>query len=188
METLRTFICIPLPDEMIRKVEQIQQNVRQKEDGVKWVHPKSMHLTLQFLGDVKEAAVEKIGGLITPLIESTPAFTLSLEGTGVFPNFRRPKVLWIGIQDKNGQLVKLQEQIAAQLSKLGFKEEKKYHPHLTLGRVKKPWLAKKVVDQLLDQKWELGSFSADRVLLMKSELLPQGAHHTCLIKIELRTH
>ncbi|MBD3376908.1 RNA 2',3'-cyclic phosphodiesterase [candidate division KSB1 bacterium] len=188
METLRTFICIPLPDEILCKVEQIQENVRQKEDGVKWVHPQSMHLTLQFLGDVKQTSVEEIGRMITPLIESTPAFFLSLEGAGAFPNFRRPKVLWLGIQDESGQLVTLQEQIAAQLSKLGFKEDKKYHPHLTLGRVKKPWLAQKVVDRLSDQKWELGSFSADRVLLMKSELLPQGAHHTCLIKIELRKH
>ncbi len=186
METLRIFICIPLPDEIIREVEQIQEKVRQKEDGIKWGHPKTMHLTLQFLGDVKEATVEEIGRMITPSIESTPAFSLSLEGVGAFPNVRRPKVLWIGIQDKSGHLVKLQEQIAAQLLKMGFAEDKKYHPHLTLGRVKNPWLAKKVVDQLLGQKWELGSFSANRVSVMKSELSPQGAHHTPLINIELR--
>jgi RNA 2',3'-cyclic 3'-phosphodiesterase len=185
MAKVRTFICIPLPDKIIRQIERVQEKIRQQDDGTRWVNPKTMHLTLQFLGDIDETSVDEISRLISPLIASTPAFTLSLDRVGAFPNLRQPKVFWIGVQDAGGQLFKLQDEIATQLLKLGFKEDKKYHPHLTLGRVKKPWLAKKVAEKLLPLEWNFGSFDADTVSAMKSELLPQGAHHTPLIEIEL---
>ena len=113
------------------------------------------------------------------------SFQLSIGGFGCFPNLRRPRVLWIGIQDPSGNLQKLHAEISLGLAKLGFdREARTFHPHLTLGRVKRGVRREDV--RGLSSKLEgvnvgkLGLFQVGGINLMRSDLQSTGAVYTRL--------
>ena len=101
---------------------------------------------------------------------------------GAFPSLKSPRVVWIGIEDQGGQLVRLQNQIEKEMANLGFEEEKRaFSPHLTLGRVRSPRGKDELVKYLLDERERVfGEINVDRVILFKSELKPTGAVYTVL--------
>jgi 2'-5' RNA ligase len=111
--------------------------VRERGLPVKWVRPEGLHLTLKFLGEVEEA---REGELRAALAEAAgPAgaerpVTLAIGGCGVFPDFRRPRVVWVGIAPEPA-LELLQDRVERAFVPLGFPAEARaFRPHLTLGR------------------------------------------------------
>lgn len=128
---MRLFLAIDPPTEVQTGLEPITQV---EIHGAKWVLPAQYHLTLRFLGEVgdeaKQTLIESLKGI------NRPAFRCGLEGIGVFPNPRRPSVLWVGFAPCP-DLFALQEIIEREAQKLGFaREPKPFHPHLTLARFK----------------------------------------------------
>jgi 2'-5' RNA ligase len=190
MDTIRAFIAIELPDDIKNELEEIKSVLMSgNSTPAKWVNPESIHLTLQFLGDISSDRVTEILDAIKRGVGGTPSFQIQLAGLGVFPNPARTQVVWTGIAGDIEQLKQLQKSIEIEMEKLNFPREKRnFTPHLTLARVRDhatPGERKRLGDMVTDTPFTGGIMRVDSVDLMKSHLTRQGALYTRLGSIRL---
>ena len=190
-EKLRLFIAIPIPepvrDEIIRVQQELQPLV--PHSVVRWARPDQFHLTLRFLGDVPADGVEDLKQSVGAVCRNARPLSLRAEGVGFFPNPRSPRVIWVGIDDREGFLVDLQKQIETVAGQFSSEPgEKNFTGHVTLGRLKNPRptdtrdLATKA--QSLEKRL-FGEWPAHEIEILQSELSPAGARHTSLAVIRL---
>ncbi len=178
MQTIRAFVAIQLPETVKHSLAQAGQLLATQlpPRAIRWVTPEHMHLTLRFLG---ETEVTKLPALAAGLDHVGPqheAFSLNLGQVGCFPNSRRPRVLWVGVQDDASCLQALKKDIDAALVPLGWPaEDRPFQAHLTLGRVKDSRL-------LRDLNWtaqvEPLPIPVTAVHLIESQLRPSGPVYT----------
>jgi RNA 2',3'-cyclic 3'-phosphodiesterase len=187
--TLRVFFGVELSPDLFQKVAALQDHLQAALPPVKWVRPESVHLTLKYLGSVEEEMVEKLLTTINPLLKIQSSITVNIQGLGVFPELRRPRILWIGCRGDISSLITLVSQIEASLELLGWPlESKPFHPHLTLARIKHD--NSKVGNALmhsgiLEQSHNLGTFCIRRISLFRSDLNARGAEYTPLWTVSL---
>lgn len=185
-EKVRVFVSVGLSDEareaLVDAVERIRHEV---PDGVQWARPDGMHLTLKFLGNIPSANVLALLGCVGELASANRAFGLKLTGLGMFPNRRKPRVLWAGVGGDLDALSSLQIGAEDTINALGYPpEQRPFRPHITLGRprrsVSDAQLARigAVVSGLTPPPPV--SWQVDRVDVMRSELHPSGARYTVL--------
>ncbi len=191
MSLLRAFIAVEIPSEIQQNVYKETVKLRKDLDSlIRWVSVENMHLTLKFLGDVSPSSVEFLMQMLRNEADAVQCFTIHLTGLGSFPNPRRPRVIYIGIQAP-AALDTLQRGIESASHRLGYEsEERPFSAHLTLGRVKQNIMA--VDQQKIRHAIEgtqvdlLGSARVDSVHLYKSELKPSGSVYTRLYSAPLR--
>jgi 2'-5' RNA ligase len=187
--SLRVFLAVELSSDLSQKVVELQQQLRATLPTVNWVRPGAIHLTLKFLGYVDPAMVEQLLTAIEPIRKSQAPITLEIQGLGIFPDIRRPRILWIGCTGDIPALLNLVSRIEEALEPLGFPpEEKPYHPHLTLARIKHDNSKVGGVlthSGLLAQPRNLGALRIDRITLFRSDLSPKGAEYTSLWTVPL---
>lgn len=171
---LRLFIALHFPARIIEQLGMIIDDARPTADGVKWVERRNMHLTLKFLGDTPEESAPAIIGGIEAATHDCSAFPVVIEGFGGFPNLRKPRVLWAGISGA-GPIIKLAENINTELAGIGIeKDRKRFSPHITLGRVKKPGDFSALANFFKNLNFSSESLILDRLALVKSTLTPSG--------------
>jgi 2'-5' RNA ligase len=187
-DPIRSFIAVPLAVELQGTAEQWQQEFRAAGADVRWVPVADLHFTLKFLGDVAVADLDPIRQVCAARADLTKPFDLCLQGTGVFPNPQRPRVVWIGAASGAVDLTALARGLEKDLAGLGFAPEKKpFRAHLTLGRCRSPRGARDLLTALEKRREELlGGMRVDHFNLMQSELTPRGAIYTVLNRFELR--
>ena len=159
----RIFFAVPLSDEFTEVMKHAQKEMQDMPGKIKWVKPEKIHLTLKFVGDTEPEKLEDLYSAIDDL-QLHGAFEIALTETGIFPNPRRPRVLWVGIE-KNDALAEIAEKIDEKLA--GFdvdRETRDYHPHLTLGRVKSKGLPGKTVDRFLNLDIPQKSMKVDSIV------------------------
>lgn len=183
---MRCFIAIDMPEDIKASILNVIEKAGQKVKGIRWVSAQNIHLTLKFLGDVKEELIHDIEkGLSSVCINHVP-FTINIRGVGAFPNFKYPNVLWIGI-DESEELKRLYEDIEEFMFELGFeKDDRRFSPHLTIGRVKD----RKGIEQILKELYTFkdtffGNIEVKEVLLMRSVLKPTGAEYSKIARFNL---
>ena len=189
--TIRTFVAIELSDKIKRVLSELMQSLHEKDiRGVRLVRPEGVHLTLKFLGDIP---VGKVGAVTEALscVTSHAPFELGLDGTGVFPNERRPRVLWVGIKGDMAPLNALQSDVENALEGIGFRRERRgFSPHFTIGRIRDSASAKdrlRAVEALSSYHIKPGNtIVANAVSLMRTELLPEGSVHECMVSTPLK--
>jgi RNA 2',3'-cyclic 3'-phosphodiesterase len=191
---IRAFLAIELPAEVRQRLQQLAADLDQfiPSGFVRWVKSDQMHLTLEFLGYLTPEAIEQVQKLLPPVVQQTSRFHLLAQQLGAFPNWRRPRVIWVGLAGQIEMLLLLQSQIDALVKPLiAHPEERPYHPHLTLGRIKEPLpnrittaLEKNVQKIACDA---LGSWTAEAVQLFRSDLSSTGARYTPIASFPLRT-
>lgn len=182
---IRTFIAIELSDSVRQNIAELQQELKRDREKISWTKPENIHLTLKFLGDTDETKLDDIANIITDIAGDYQSFNVSVSGLGVFPNFRRPRVLWIGIPNPASALIEIAEKIDTRLAEIGFKkDDRKFSPHLTIGRVKTQ-LSDRFIEKLKSRAVEAGEFTVHEILIIKSDLHPKGAIYTPLRKIAL---
>jgi len=182
-ERVRTFLAIHPPEEVLRKIADIQGMLRKIIHGsIGWVRPQGIHLTLKFFGEIGREDIGEISEVVAGHAAATPALNLHVQGLGVFPGSRRPRVLWIGVGGEAERLIALQRVIDQELESRGFgKEERPFRGHLTLARIKSPQGLSGIEKMLAERGSEsAGSFVAKVLTLFKSDLTPQGAIYTPL--------
>jgi 2'-5' RNA ligase len=179
---IRSFIAIELEASAREQLEILQSALRDalRDPSIRWVRPGGIHLTLKFLGDQSEKALQEVGRRLTAAARGLSPFDLAIAGIGCFPNAIRPRVLWAGVQEPSGRLTSLVERIESSLSDLGFAPERRpFEPHLTLGRFKSPLRpeSRKLLDlELTRSRAEpVAKSSAEVVALLRSDLRPEGA-------------
>ena len=188
---IRTFIAIHLSQDARRRLaETIRWMVSEVPSGVRWVDPEGIHLTLKFLGDIEPALVEDVLRAMEQAASGTLPFQVHLNGLGVFPNLRRPRVLWAGVGGDMDALGALQEKVEAAMEGLAFPRERRaFNPHLTLGRVRDTIsaVARQRVGGLVSQGSLDGAdpWPVNAVHLMRSNLTPDGAVYTSLGSVSL---
>jgi 2'-5' RNA ligase len=133
---IRTFLAIELPQKAIEKLADFQLTcLKNQSKNIKYVEKQNLHITLKFLGDSEEPKVRKLADSLTQMIFPKPS--ISVQGIGAFPNLIFPKVLWAGLQF-SPELTELFQSIEDFARRYEFKtEEKEFHPHITLARLKK---------------------------------------------------
>lgn len=192
MKQVRAFIAIELDETINAALADLQGQLKAKvpQGSVRWVKPGGIHLTLKFLGNVPANRIEEIERVLTQACAGFPAFSFSVGGLGCFPNPRRPRVVWVGVQEESGTLPRLQKAIEDGMEELGFSPEgRKFHAHLTLGRTQRRASSGDVrrLGQLVAETdiGELGQMEARAVSLIRSDLKPTGAVYTRLAAVEL---
>ena len=179
---IRSFLAIELPTIIRHRLSDIQKDLKTSDADVRWVNPDSVHLTLKFFGNIEESRIDTIVESIAVPIRTTPSFSLKVQGTGAFPHVNNPRVVWVGLREGIEVLRHLQKQLEASMEKSGFPAENRpFHPHLTIGRVKsnrgKGALVAKI-DKYREE--ELGQFQAEKVILFRSDLTPFGPIYSSL--------
>ena len=191
---MRTFIAIEIPGRLKQNLDRSIEKLRSDlEDGlIRWVRLESMHLTLNFLGEINQDQVRAIQELLVDVASRFSSFSLEIGGYGCFPSIRRPRVVWVGLNPVEGELLRLQSELATQLETIGFmREQRDYHPHLTLGRVRKGLSGD---DMGSISRWAqeadigaMGRFEVETIRLIRSVLQPDGASYTNLHVAKLRS-
>ncbi|CAA9580395.1 MAG: 2'-5' RNA ligase [uncultured Thermomicrobiales bacterium] len=133
----RLFVAVPLPPPVIESVRGLVRDLSAEGWPVRWVAAETAHLTLQFLGDTPPERAELLRLALPPLVAGHPAFDLRTADLGVFPNQKRPRVLWLGLWGPAHRLETLQRAVTGLLRDLEFPvDDRPFHPHITLGRLR----------------------------------------------------
>jgi len=182
---VRLFIAVNLPDDLRGKLVSVQEKL--PKQGLKLVEPENLHMTLKFLGEVREDAVDEIGRAMAEAVAGQIPFEVEVAGLGAFPDLRRPRVVWAGVTRGRQEVVSLQAKLEDALQPLRFQRERDFHPHVTLARVKQPAAARAIADLVHETKSTVfGSFVVREVDLMKSTLTPRGPIYERILSAQLR--
>ena len=184
---IRSFVAIDLPDSTRDVLREVGERLRRRtpRDSVRWTRVEGIHLTLKFLGDVAEGDLAEIKAALAQVARRHGPFTFTIGGVGCFPNARRPRVVWVGVEEETGSLAALQQDVEESLTPLGFEPEKRaFHPHLTLGRTGRgvrPSDQRQLGEVIATAGvGELDQIRVDSFRLMRSDLRPSGAVYTPL--------
>jgi len=187
MTLLRAFIAVEIPLPIRQAIFQQTESLRAALGPalVRWIPIENMHLTLKFLGDVSPANLELLSQMLVAETLGCAPLSIQVGGFGAFPNSRRARIIWIGIQAP-AALESLQRGIESASARLGYEtEDRPFSPHLTIGRVKQQISAtdRQKVRAALErtQVGALGTAEITAVNLFKSDLQPSGAVYTRLI-------
>jgi len=164
-DNIRAFIAIAVEPELAGEVKKVQQRLNSPGGVVRWINPEHLHLTLHFLGNVDAVRLDALAAAL-----------------------RRACVVWIGIQGDLEPLRKLQEQIAQETKTFGdHGDERAFQPHLTIGRVKASGVEGRKAGHAIELVTvpKLGDWTVHHVLLVQSELSPDGARYTTLAAVAL---
>lgn len=183
---MRTFICIELPNDVQRALAALQNELRAVRADVSWPKPETFHLTLKFLGEVEERRLDEIKRACDAAADSSHVLSLCLAGIGMLPHRSRPRVIYSAVEGQVSELGELRRTLEEKLAALGFEREARgFKPHITLGRVKSPQRVRELVALCLAKRFATDEFAASEVVLMRSELRPEGARYTPLHRTAL---
>ncbi len=186
-DTLRTFIAVPVPQAILEALGRLQNKlaVDVPPNSIRWVQSGGIHLTLKFLGDTPADKLPEIKRALAAVAQHAPTGVYTVQELGCFPRPSRPRVLWVGVHESTGLLETLQAAIEEAMGSLGYEPEgRKFHPHLTLGRVNRRTNRrdlKRISDALSSATvGDLGQASLDRFELIQSVHKPSGAEYSTL--------
>lgn len=173
-KTIRSFLAIELDEELVPKILNVQKEFKKTNANIKYVPSQNMHFTLKFFGNIDLDMVDDISSAVEKVIKNYSSFDLNIKNCGCFPNKKVIKVLWLGLEE--GSPIKdLQKDLDKEFRKLGFKKEKNFISHLTIGRVKSPKNKKEIREAIEKlENIEIGQMSVSKICLKKSTLTPQG--------------
>lgn len=178
---LRCFVAIEIPDPIQGLLTAVQDALRPKIGKASWSRSGNIHLTLKFIGDIEKRCVTEIGTALQRVVSTRAPFLIDIGGIGAFPNLTRPRVLWIGLRRGASAVSALAEAVNTALAKLGYPADTRFHPHLTLARLKNHISLKPFTDSFKHYETLNGaSLTVNEIALIRSELHPTGAVYTPL--------
>ncbi|MCZ7372868.1 MAG: RNA 2',3'-cyclic phosphodiesterase [Candidatus Methanoperedens sp.] len=176
---IRTFIAVELPERLKPDIKKICAML--KIPGIKLVEPELVHITMKFLGDVREDQVEQIAAALMKI--NTRQFEANIKGIGVFPKPAYVKVIWLGAQ---GNFNPLHDEIERVLSPFKFEKEGHFTAHATLARVKELRDKAELFEKIKQLEGvDLGTINVGSICLKKSTLTPEGPIYETLHEIKL---
>ena len=183
---MRTFMAIPLPLEARALLSEFQDNLRSSRADVRWTAVSSIHLTLKFLGEIDPANLPNLTRLLRERTAPVPTFSLGIRGLGAFPDLRNPRVIWCGLEGQIPRLAELQSSVEKACTEAGFApEDRPFHPHLTLGRIRGKSNLRTLTDYIKIGSTLTHAFEVRDYHVYQSTLRPQGAVYTILETIGL---
>jgi 2'-5' RNA ligase len=184
---LRTFVAVETSEEVRSALETVQTSLRRQRVRARWVRPRGMHLTLKFLGEIPADQVPRAAEALRSAADGQAGFSLTVAGIGVFPDLRRPRVVWAGLSGGIAPLAALQIRVEDALAAVGFpREARPFRAHLTIGRCSEPAAPDVMAEAVRTLSGRcFGEFEVRELVLFQSELKPEGAEHTALARAGL---
>lgn len=168
---MRLFVALPLDEQSRQGVSRLQNGL----PGIRWAPSEQLHLTLRFIGEVQDDMVDEVEAALASC--RFAPFELALQGVGVFPSMKKPRVLWVGVQ-KNGALLDLQKQVERQLRAAGCRlARQRFSPHVTIGRPRNTSRHRLMTYLQGNSLFSLPSMTVDHFCLFSSILHADGARH-----------
>ena len=141
---MRAFLGIAITAEAQAALSILQNAFNMKEQALRWIKPAQMHMTLKFLGEIKEAQKQRLSDCMRSIAGNQACFDAKLDRLGGFPSIDNPKVLWVGISQGAREVGALALAVERTSASFGFKpEEKDFHPHVTLARIESSLIGRK---------------------------------------------
>ena len=187
--TWRVFCAIELPTAASARATAHIDHLRRQYPHIAatWNRDGKFHLTLKFIGEIPQARVVRLSLAAERATSGLSSFNLVIAGAGVFPNRGMPKVLWLGINDPDGQLAELQIRLEKECAQEGFsKEERAFHPHLTIARLRKPDGARELAGAHQQSGFAALGISVSELLVIRSELSSKGSKYTTISRHRFR--
>ena len=179
---MRLFVAIEIVPEIRGRIADFIARVKPMLVDARWVRPEGLHITLKFLGNVKDERNKSIEQALRTV--QAPSLLLSISSIGLFPNPKSPRVLWTGIEG-GPELGTLAQRVDEAVAPLGFEREKRaFNPHVTLARFKDH--RGKVNVSAIEQKPSFGTMTATQFHLYESKLSPQGSRYDKLASFDLK--
>jgi 2'-5' RNA ligase len=185
---VRLFIAINLPEATRREIAAATAPLRESAPELTWVRETHLHLTIKFLGEQPAERVEEIKSSILTVAARHRELTMGLSGIGAFPNFRRARVVWMGVAQEP-RLELLHHDIEVACDGLGVEMEgRPFRPHLTLARVKgiQPEERMRVLARTAKKTDYATDVVVQSIDLMHSDLTPAGPKYTTVVAAPLR--
>jgi 2'-5' RNA ligase len=186
---VRLFLAINLPAETKQEIAEASEPLRECAPELSWVRAPLVHLTLKFLGEQPAERIDEFQTAVAGVAARHRELLMNLGGFGAFPNFRRARVVWLGVAQEP-RLELLHHDIEVTCSQLGVETEgRPFRPHLTLARVK----AEQPEERLrqLARAAKKATYTTDVIIrsidVMQSELTPAGPEYTTLVSAALRS-
>lgn len=187
-ESWRVFCAIELPSDIRQRIKDHIDELRRKipDHQASWSRVDNIHLTIKFFGDIPRNRIGQISAAAIRVIKDFPAFEIYVSGAGAFPKASHPKVLWIGVNDEQGNLAKLQEQFEGECAVEGFqKEDRAFRPHLTVARIRGPKGARALAEANQMLGFKAIKLPVNEILVFRSELSSQGSKYTAISRHKL---
>lgn len=182
---MRVFLAVEIDEKLLDEISKVQREFMKCEAPVKYVETENLHCTLKFFGEIDDNKLNDIIEVIEKKIKNHEPFKVNIKKTGVFPNERYVRVLWLGMDDVE-PFSNLQKDLDEDFIKMGFKKEISYTPHLTIGRVKGSRNKEELLSKLKDMgEVEIGEMDISKITLKKSELTPAGPIYTTIKEFNL---
>ena len=183
----RVFIAVDISDEARRQaaahIERLRSSFARLRVG--WERPEKLHITLKFLGAVSDEQLSGIERAVRAVALQNSEYRVKLAGTGVFPETRDPRILWIGLEP-SAATVRLAHAIDDVCAKLGFEPEKRrFKPHLTIGRLREPAASRELAEAHRRSVFEPTEFPIKEITIYESKLLPIGSVYSSLAAFPL---
>lgn len=185
MSQVRAFLAIDLDDDLKPKINKVIKEFKQTDARIKYVELTNLHLTLKFFGDIDTNGLDLLEEAIANVTSRYGSFKINIRGCGAFPNTKRIKVIWLGI-DGDGIIRNLHDELDKEFVSLGFDRDKRFSTHLTIGRMKSAKNKDKVksaIEEFADI--EIGEMEVTKICLKKSTLTPAGPIYEDLKIFEL---
>jgi 2'-5' RNA ligase len=184
----RMFCAFELPGALRTRINDHAKRVREAvpDATASWSRPENIHLTMKFFGNVDHVKVPVISDAAARAVKEFSPIQLQVGKTGVFPRPSRPQVLWIGIDDPSGALLKLQQQLENEFAREGFpQEDRAFHPHLTIARIRKPHDGARLALTHLEMNFHPVTVTLNELILFRSELSSKGSKYTAVSRHSL---
>jgi len=171
---MREFLAVDIDPKLLNRIAEIQRWLSDADAPVKFVERENLHLTLKFFGEISANKNKEIINIVQEKLKKYQPFPIHIRRMGVFPNFGYIRVVWLGIEEPNNFSV-IQKELDRHFINMGFKKERSYTAHLTIGRVKGGQNKEALVGKIKElEEMDIGEMIVDRVVLKKSELTPAG--------------
>ncbi len=177
---MRLFYGIQLPEEVKEELSEfiilLQSYI---PTGVKWVEKENLHITFQFIGDVKPTQLAELEDDFITSISSCNSQKFMINSAEIFP-LKQPRLIWVSLDSANNQLHKATKSLRNLLKNKGFiLENKDFIPHITLGRIKSN-LIKPQIEFILGAELKKEEFNINEISLFESNLTKRGANYRIL--------
>lgn len=185
-DPLRLFVACEVPDAQKLSIEKSIQSLRMALPKARWTVREQWHVTLKFLGEVGEERFPEVTEIVSSAANGGPATVSRLTDIGSFPNARRARVIWVGLEDVSGVMASLAVSMEEAFGKAGFRQEgRPLHPHLTLARFRVPQPIEEEIASSGPYEFDRTGFEIGEVVLFRSRLSPKGATYEPLEKTPL---
>jgi 2'-5' RNA ligase len=185
----RIFIAIDISEDarlvVAEYIDELRSQFRNLRVG--WEKPEKLHLTLKFIGHVEEPRIAEIETSIAAVAARHRPFAAVMSRTGVFPNAREPRVLWLGVDAGRAEMTALGTDVENAVGELGFvKEHRPFSPHLTIARVREPRLGRALAATHLAGSILPVEFVVDRITIYESVLGTKDSTYTPISRQPLK--